>query len=198
MRGSFCAYAQASLLFAGKLTDVGDAGENGLKAVEQLKAIIAELLILVHDHNLVEETIDGGTQSGESGKCGLVVLGSKSGIDGGLSGLGGVGKRELGLAHQAAIVLRTQLELGDMCGTGISGRQIVERLGIVLAGLVEGGAAGEEDGRGDDVHRRDGGDGIGRDLLVAGHAHQAAMEEVTDLLGDLGGIERNALLAVKL
>ena len=85
-----------------------------------------------------------------------------------------------------------------MRGAGIGGRQVIERLGVVLAGLVEGGAAGEEDGRGDDVHRGDGGNGIGRDLLVAGHAHQAAMEEVANLLGDLGGVELNALLAVKL
>lgn len=80
-----------------------------------------------------------------------------------------------------------------MRGAGIGGRQVVERLSVVLAGLVEGGAAGEEDGRGDNVHRGDGGNGIGRDLFVAGHAHQAAMEEVTNLLGDLGGVELNAL-----
>lgn len=97
-----------------------------------------------------------------------------------LSGLGGVGKRKLNLAHQGAVVLRTQLGLGDMRGAGIGGRQVVERLSVVLAGLVEGGAAGEEDGRGDNVHRGDGGNGIGRDLFVAGHAHQAAMEEVTN------------------
>ena len=48
------------------------------------------------------------------------------------------------------------------------------------------------------MHRGDGGNGIGRDLLVAGHAHKAAMEEVTDLLGDLGGVELNALLTVEL
>ena len=180
MRGSFCAYAQAGLLFAGKLTDIGDAGENGLEAVEQLKAIIAELLVLVHDHNLVEETVDGRAQGGEGGKCGRVVLGSKGGIDSGLSSLGGVGKRELDLAHQAAVILRTQLGLGDMRGAGIGSRQVVERLSVVLAGLVEGGAAGEEDGRGDNVHRGDGGNGIGRDLFVAGHAHQAAMEEVAN------------------
>ena len=48
------------------------------------------------------------------------------------------------------------------------------------------------------MHRRDGGDGIGRNLLVAGHAHQAAVEEVADLLGDLGGVELNALLAIEL
>ena len=88
MRGSFCAYAQASLLFAGKLTDVGDAGENGLEAVKQLKAIIAELLVLVHDHNLVEETVDGRAQRGEGGKRGRIILSGESGIDGGLSGLG--------------------------------------------------------------------------------------------------------------
>ena len=81
MRGSFCAYAQAGLLFAGKLTDVGDAGENGLEAVEQLKAIIAELLVLVHDHDLIEEAVDGRAQGGEGGKCGRVVLGSKGSID---------------------------------------------------------------------------------------------------------------------
>ena len=112
--------------------------------------------------------------------------------------LGGVGKRKLNLAHQGAVVLRTQLGLGDMRGAGIGGRQVVERLSVVLAGLVEGGAAGEEDGRGDNVHRGDGGNGIGRDLFVAGHAHQAAMEEVTNLLGDLGGVELNALLAIEL
>ena len=109
-----------------------------------------------------------------------------------------VGERELDLAHQAAVVLRTQLGLGDVSGTGIGGSQVVEGLGIVLASLVERGAAGEEDGRSDDVHRGNGGDGIGRNLLVAGHAHQAAMEEVTDLLGDLGGVELNALLAIEL
>ncbi len=113
-------------------------------------------------------------------------------------GLGGIGKRELDLAHQAAVILRTKLRLGDMRGAGIGGRQVVERLSVVLAGLVEGGAAGEEDGRGDNVHRGDGGNGIGRDLFVAGHAHQAAMEEVTNLLGDLGGVELNALLAIEL
>ena len=48
------------------------------------------------------------------------------------------------------------------------------------------------------MHRGDGGNGIGRDLFVAGHAHQAAMEEVTNLLGDLGGVELNALLTVEL
>ena len=48
------------------------------------------------------------------------------------------------------------------------------------------------------MHRRDGGNGIGRDLFVAGHAHQAAMEEVANLLGDLGGVELNALLAIEL
>ena len=48
------------------------------------------------------------------------------------------------------------------------------------------------------MHRGDGGNGIGRDLFVAGHAHQAAMEEVTNLLGDLGGVELNALLAIEL
>ena len=85
-----------------------------------------------------------------------------------------------------------------MRGAGIGSSQVVEGLGIVLAGLVERGAAGEEDGRSDDVHRGDGSDGIGRNLLVAGHAHQAAMEEVTDLLGDLGGVELNALLAIEL
>ena len=47
------------------------------------------------------------------------------------------------------------------------------------------------------MHRGDGGDGIGRNLFVAGHAHQAAMEEVTNLLGDLGGVELNALLTVE-
>ena len=48
------------------------------------------------------------------------------------------------------------------------------------------------------MHRGDGGNGIGRDLFVAGHAHKAAMEEVANLLGDLGGVELNALLAVEL
>ena len=48
------------------------------------------------------------------------------------------------------------------------------------------------------MHRGDGGNGIGRDLFVAGHAHQAAMEEVANLLGDLGGVELNALLTVEL
>mgnify|MGYP000662335657 CR=1 FL=1 len=112
--------------------------------------------------------------------------------------LGGIGKRELDLAHQGAVVLRAQLGLGDVRGAGIGGRQVIERLGVVLAGLVEGGAAGEEDGRGDDVHRGDGGNGIGRDLFVAGHAHQTAVEEVANLLGDLGGVELNALLTVEL
>ena len=128
--------------FAGKLTDVGDAGENGLEAVEQLKAIIAELLVLVHDHNLIEETVDGRAQGGEGGKCGRVVLGSKGSIDSSLSSLGSIGKRELGLAHQAAVVLRAQLGLGDVRGTGIGRSQVVKGLGIVLAGLVEGGAGG--------------------------------------------------------
>ena len=95
LRGSFCAYAQARLLFAGKLTDVCDAGENGLEAVEQLKAIIAKLLVLIHDHDLVEEAVDGGAQGGKGGKCGRVILGSKGGVDSGLSSLGGIGKREL-------------------------------------------------------------------------------------------------------
>lgn len=70
--------------------------------------------------------------------------------------------------------------------------------GVVLAGLVEGGAAGEEDRRGNNVHRGNGGNGVGRDLLIAGHAHQTAVEEVTDLLGDLGGVKLNALLAIEL
>ena len=48
------------------------------------------------------------------------------------------------------------------------------------------------------MHRGDGGNGIGRDLLVAGHAHQTAVEEVADLLGNLGGVKGNALLAIKL
>ena len=48
------------------------------------------------------------------------------------------------------------------------------------------------------MHRGDGGNGIGRDLLVAGHAHQTAVEEVTDLLGDLSGVKGNALLGIEL
>ena len=48
------------------------------------------------------------------------------------------------------------------------------------------------------MHRGDGSNGIGRDLLVAGHAHQAAMEEVANLLGDFGGVKLNALLTIEL
>ena len=48
------------------------------------------------------------------------------------------------------------------------------------------------------MHRGDGGNGIGRDLFVADHAHQTAVEEVANLLSDLGGVELDTLLAIEL
>ena len=184
--------------FTSKLTDVGDAGENGLEAVEQLKAIIAELLVPVHDHDLVEETVDGRAQGGEGSKCGRTILGSKGGIDSGLSSLEASASGKLDLAHQSAVVLHAQLGLGDMRGASIGGRKVVERLGVVLAGPSR--AAAQRAKKTDDgamMCTAETAATVSAGIFSSRAMLQAAMEEVANLLGDWRR-RLNALLAIEL
>ena len=75
-------------------------------------------------------------------------------------------------------------------------RESLVGLGLLGTGRIERTGAGEELGRVDDAHSRDGLDGVEEDAFVLRDRFQAPCEELLDLFSHNGAIEFKALLSV--
>ena len=86
------------------LREVGDAGEVVEGAVEEGEAVGADVVAGGHDHDLVEEVVDGGAQGGDDAQRFAVVAFGLELLDGGGGGAGGNGEKFLGGVEQQVVV----------------------------------------------------------------------------------------------
>ena len=69
------------LLLTSKFSDVGDTVEYAQEHVKNTQTVLLNVLVLVHNHDLIEEAIDGSTQGSQSRESGIVIRGSQSAIE---------------------------------------------------------------------------------------------------------------------
>ncbi|MFR4802140.1 MAG: hypothetical protein ACLT98_01615 [Eggerthellaceae bacterium] len=96
----------------GKKTEIGNAGKDVDKAVQDLQAVLAKLRIFVHDHDALEEQVDLA-QGGKFGQRRRIIVG--------LEGAGYAAFRlddsarqgVFDLAQQRFVVVNTELRVAD-------------------------------------------------------------------------------------
>ena len=129
--------AAKQALLASHLADVGNAGKHTLKAVEQAEPVLANGQVLIHDHDIVEERIDGTAQSRKGDDDGLEITSVKRRGNFTARGVGRIQQGKLGVAHELAVNLGAELRVGEVSGARISGGEVGEGLAVVGAGLLE-------------------------------------------------------------
>ena len=83
--------------------DVGDSIEDTREPVEKAKPVVSNRLILVHDKDLVEESVDRLAKTGEVGQRRLVVPCGKVRLDAGLTRIAGGEQSGLGTAKRVGV-----------------------------------------------------------------------------------------------
>ena len=89
--------------------EVGDVFEHGDETVEQAQAVLANRLVLVHDHNAVEERVDGSAQISELGQSGGVIVAGEMLCNLAFGGGNRVEQRTFFVAKQRLVNVRAQL-----------------------------------------------------------------------------------------
>lgn len=107
--------------------DVGNAGKHALKAVEQAEPVLANGQVLIHDHDVVEERVDGDPR--RAARAAMTALKSRaSSAEGNLiaRGVGRIQQGKLGVAHELAVDLGAELRVGEVSSARVSGSEVGE------------------------------------------------------------------------
>lgn len=190
------AIKQSGLFLTCKLSNVSDIGKHGFKAVEQPKAVGAQSLILIHDKHLVEETVDRCAKTGQGCDDSSEIFGRECGVNSGLGGVRCLQQLALGIAKKRSINIDAKIGICKMAGASIGGRKVIEGVRIAVAGVLKGVRQSEVINRSAHGTSGNGGDGIGVDLLVAGHLLQTTLDKRANRSADGTRIELDALLCI--
>ena len=99
----------------------------------------------------------------------------------------GIGQGTLLRAHERLVGLAAQGHVGKVCRAGVCRREVLERVGLLVARGLQRIDAGDRLGRLEHARRHHGGDAIGRIATIACDDLEARGEERAHLVAD--GIE---------